>query len=66
MRHQVIPPREAEGIDSMEKWILKNRTAAKIILISLILLHNVISSETKRFQKIIREEKEIRKKALGA
>ena len=38
MRHQVIPPREAEGIDSMEKWILKNRTAAKIILISLVLL----------------------------
>ena len=35
-------------------------------LISLIILHNVINSETRRFQKSILEEKEIRRKALGA
>ena len=35
-------------------------------LISLIVLHNVIASETKRYQKVIQETKDLRKKALGA
>ena len=35
-------------------------------LISLIVLHNVIASETKRYQKVIQETKNLRKKALGA